>query len=111
SGGELLAAARAASGDHLAAADRRHAGAKAVATLAHDLAGLIGPLHGLVSELQSSAENRAPPDPERADADAAATSETKRQAGKMNAAPDAPLQGAGLCRAGASKSIVSSPRL
>jgi hypothetical protein len=80
-----------------------------VAALAHDFAGLIGPLHGLVSEFQSSAENRGPPDLERANADAAATSETKRQAGKMNAAPEAPLQGAGLCRAGARKSIEGSP--
>jgi hypothetical protein len=45
SGGELLATARAAGSDNLAAADRRHAGAEAVAALAHDLAGLKGPLH------------------------------------------------------------------
>jgi hypothetical protein len=56
SGGELLTPARAARGKHLAAADRRRAGAKAVTALAHELAGLIGPLHGLVSEFQSSAE-------------------------------------------------------
>src|ERR1700733_918566 len=47
SGGELLATARAASRDHLAAADRRRTSAKAMAALAHQLAGLIGPLHGL----------------------------------------------------------------
>src|SRR5258707_10050686 len=40
SGGELLAAARAARRKHLAAADRRRADAKAVTTLAHELAGL-----------------------------------------------------------------------
>jgi hypothetical protein len=56
SGGELLAAARAARCKHFAAADRRRAGAKAVTALAHELAGLIGPLHRLVSEFQSSAE-------------------------------------------------------
>jgi anti-sigma factor RsiW len=56
SGGELLAAARAARCKHLAAADRRRAGAKAVTTLAHELAGLISPLHGLLSGFQSSAE-------------------------------------------------------
>jgi hypothetical protein len=56
SGGELLAAARAARCKHLASADRRRASAKAVTTLAHELAGLIGPLHGRVSEFQSSAE-------------------------------------------------------
>jgi hypothetical protein len=56
SGRELLAAPRAARCKHLAAADRRRAGAKAVTALAHELAGLISPLHGLVSEFQSSAE-------------------------------------------------------
>src|SRR5580693_10375166 len=60
SGGELLAAASAARCKHLAAADRRRAGAKAVTTLAHELAGLIGPLHGLVSEFHSSAEKIEP---------------------------------------------------
>ena len=42
---EALAAAGAAGGDHLAAANRFHAGAKAVTALAHDLAGLKGPRH------------------------------------------------------------------
>jgi hypothetical protein len=60
SGGELLAAARAARCKHLAAADRRRAGAKAVTTLAHELAGLIGPLHGLVSEFQSAEKIERP---------------------------------------------------
>ena len=46
SGREALAATRATGGDDLAAADGRHAGAETVATLAHDLAGLISPLHG-----------------------------------------------------------------
>src|ERR1700722_9501280 len=56
SGGELLAAAGAARCKHLAAADCRRAGAKAVTALAHELAGLVSPLHGLLSEFQSSAE-------------------------------------------------------
>lgn len=56
--------------------------------LAHELAGLIGPLHGLVSEFQSPAEkNRATPDLKRANADPAATADsTKRRAEKINAA-------------------------
>src|SRR5271155_5277682 len=45
SGRELLAAARAPRGDYFAAAHRRGAGAKAMTALAHQLAGLIGPLH------------------------------------------------------------------
>ena len=49
SGAEPLAAARAARGDHLAAARGRHAGAKTVTALAHQLARLIGPLHGSFS--------------------------------------------------------------
>jgi hypothetical protein len=59
-----------------------------VTTLAHELAGLIGPLHGLVSEFHSSAEkNRAPLDLKRANADSAATADsTKRRAEKTNAA-------------------------
>src|SRR5262249_54493405 len=44
-----LAAARAASGHNLAATFGRHAGAKTMSALAHQLAGLIGPLHGWVS--------------------------------------------------------------
>jgi hypothetical protein len=56
SSGELLAAARTARCKHFATADRRRAGAKAVTALAHELAGLIGPLHRLVSEFQSPAE-------------------------------------------------------
>ena len=46
SGGEALASARPAGGNDLAAADGFHAGAKAVAALAHDFAGLKGPFHG-----------------------------------------------------------------
>src|SRR5712691_8103799 len=49
SGTEPLASARAARGNHLAAAFGRHAGAKTVTTLAHQLARLIGPLHGSFS--------------------------------------------------------------
>ena len=95
SGGELLAAARAARCKHLAAADRRRAGAKAVTTLAHELAGLIGPLHGSSLRIPIvGGKNRAPLDLKRANADSAATADaTKRRAGKMNAALHAPLQG------------------
>lgn len=46
SGAEPLAAARATGAQNLAAADRRHASPKAVTALAHQLARLIGPLHG-----------------------------------------------------------------
>jgi len=58
SGGEALAAANAASVEHLAAADGGHTGAKTMATLAHDLGGLIGPLHGelRLSEAPDSAD-------------------------------------------------------
>src|SRR5262245_63722098 len=49
SGAEPLASARAARGNHLASAFGRHAGTKAVTALAHQLARLIGPLHGLFS--------------------------------------------------------------
>ena len=44
--GQALAAMRPARGDDLAAALRRHAGAKAMPALADELARLIGPLHG-----------------------------------------------------------------
>ena len=46
SGRKLLAATRAAGGDDATATDSGHAGAKAVAALAHEFAGLISPLHG-----------------------------------------------------------------
>ena len=49
SGRKLLAAARPAGVKNLAAADRRHARAKAMAALANELAGLIGPLHDRIS--------------------------------------------------------------
>ena len=45
SGRQLLAAAGATGGDDLAAADSGHAGAETVTALAHELGGLIGPLH------------------------------------------------------------------
>lgn len=46
SGAQTLAAAGAACGENLAAAGGRQTGAKAVTALAHQFAGLIGPLHG-----------------------------------------------------------------
>src|SRR5262245_42800517 len=49
SGTEALAPARPARGDDLAAAGGLHAGAKTVTALAHQLARLISPLHGLFS--------------------------------------------------------------
>ncbi len=44
---ETLAPARPAGIEDLAAARRRHAGTEAVTALAHELARLIGPLHGI----------------------------------------------------------------
>jgi hypothetical protein len=49
SGAQSLAAASAASGKDLAAANCGEAGAEAVAALAHQFAGLISPLHGFFS--------------------------------------------------------------
>src|SRR4051812_19687837 len=49
SSAQALAAARAAGCNHLAAARGGHAGAITVTALAHELARLIGPLHGLFS--------------------------------------------------------------
>src|SRR5712692_4527409 len=49
SGTEPLAPVRPALGNDLAAAHGRHAGAKTVTALAHQLARLEGPLHGLFS--------------------------------------------------------------
>ena len=46
SGRKALAAARAAGCNDPAAAYCRHTGAKSMTALAHDLAGLISPLHG-----------------------------------------------------------------
>src|SRR5947199_4873294 len=46
SGRQLFAAARAPRVEHLAAAHGRHAGAKPVPALAHDIARLVGALHG-----------------------------------------------------------------
>src|SRR5215813_13152738 len=46
SGAQTLAAAGAAGGKNLAAAGGGEAGAEAVTALAHQFAGLIGPLHG-----------------------------------------------------------------
>src|SRR5947199_6822998 len=45
SGTQSLAAARAPRRNHLAAALGGHTGTKTVTTLAHQLAGLVGPLH------------------------------------------------------------------
>src|SRR5262249_55465605 len=50
-----LAAAGAPGGDHLAAPLGRHAGAKTVSALAHQLARLIGPLHGWFSAARKTA--------------------------------------------------------
>ncbi len=47
SSAQTLATARAARSDDLAAALGRHAGAKAMPALAHELARLIGPFHGV----------------------------------------------------------------
>ena len=44
---QALAAAGTARGDDLAAADSGHAGTEAMAALAHELARLIGPFHGV----------------------------------------------------------------
>jgi len=52
SGTQPLAAACASRGDHPAAALGCHAGAKAMPTLAHQPAGLIGPLHEWISGLR-----------------------------------------------------------
>src|SRR4051794_20344399 len=49
SGAEPLASSRAARGHHFAAARCRHACAKTVTAFAHQLARLIGPLHGSFS--------------------------------------------------------------
>jgi hypothetical protein len=46
SGAQTLAATRAAGGENLAAAGGRETGTEAVTALAHQFAGLIGPLHG-----------------------------------------------------------------
>src|SRR5207244_859233 len=56
SGAEPLAAARAARGEHTATAFGRHARAETVTAFAHQLARLIGPLHG-----SFSAQRDAPP--------------------------------------------------
>ena len=49
-GRELLAAVGAAGRNDLAAAGGGHAGAEAVTTLTHELAGLISSFHGAISE-------------------------------------------------------------
>ncbi len=51
SGRQTLAAVRTAGSDDLAAAASRHARTEAVTALAHELAGLIGALHGYISGL------------------------------------------------------------
>src|SRR5690606_1884483 len=52
-GRQLLAAARAAGGENLAAADGRLAGAEAVTALAHEAARLIGALHRGIPKFSS----------------------------------------------------------
>jgi hypothetical protein len=49
SGAQTLAAPRAARGEDLAAAGRGQSGAEAMTALAHQLAGLVSPLHGSFS--------------------------------------------------------------
>jgi hypothetical protein len=56
SGAQTLAATRAACGENLAAADSRETGTETVTALAHQFAGLIGPLHGR-SPLANSASD------------------------------------------------------
>lgn len=55
-GAQALAAARAAGRDDLAAALGRDTGTEAMAALAHEFAGLIGPLHGSFSAARQSAK-------------------------------------------------------
>ena len=59
SGGQALAALGAAVGQHLAAADGRHAGAEPVPPLADQLRRLIGALHGRFSDDALGARTRA----------------------------------------------------
>src|SRR5690606_13623219 len=55
SGAQPFAAARAAGGQHLAAPHGLEAGAKSVTALAHQRAGLVGPLHELNLRMPSRA--------------------------------------------------------
>src|SRR6185437_7504341 len=90
SGREFLAAPRPPRGDHLATADRRHAGAKAMTALAHELRGLIGPLHRLISEFGFAyGKIGRCPRSSRANTNAAARCDGRR-VGKTNAALHAP---------------------
>ena len=57
---QALAAAGPAGVEHLAAARRRHAGTEAVTALAHELARLIGPLHGILAEDRFTEVRSAP---------------------------------------------------
>jgi hypothetical protein len=57
---QALAASGATRGDNAAAALGGHAGAKAVTALANELAGLIGPLHGLISITRAGRRAPAP---------------------------------------------------
>src|SRR5947207_15486456 len=60
SGRKPLAAARTARGDDPAAALRRHARAKAVSALAHELARLIGAFHVSISGTRAAYRGRKP---------------------------------------------------
>src|SRR5713101_8457180 len=63
-GAQPLAPTGPARGYHLAAARGRHAGAVTVTALAHQLARLIGPLHGIVLRSRRRVtESRAAPRP------------------------------------------------
>jgi hypothetical protein len=80
-----------------------------VTALAHELAGLIGPLHRLVSEFQSSAqkiERRSTSNaqtPTRPLGQIQPSGEPKKSTRRSRAAARP-----GLCRAGASKSIAAA---
>lgn len=60
---QALAALGAAVGEHLAAADSRHASAKAMAALADQLRGLVGALQRRISDFGAAATSAAEADP------------------------------------------------
>ena len=104
SGGELLAAEGAARVQHLAAAGRRHAGAKPVTALAHELAGLIGPLHVQISNL-ARAQNRGMGSISTRKADLRRNSRKGAASRQKSTRRSRAASSGGLCRAGPRKSI------